>query len=651
MRPVLYASLALLLVLFAALGVQQATSFRAATELRERDAAREQLERYADGFQDRVLDKVRFWLMELRGPVDLRGPSEYLRSTVPWFDAFYQWEAGEVSWPSEPPVEDLAALRADPCITSAGEIASADPVKGGIAYLACLPRGTAVGLFAASEASELFITANRLNYAERAVKLVDPYPRMPLAEAAERGVSPRRTLLLRLQLARAATLGGEDAFADNTYARSAEDLLTSDAPVLESVLDLYHYPIASDLRKLRRLPPEADGEVDEGLARAERRIAAWREIKTRTWNPTDAPSIQEGPRAIADPYGDPPWVLLYARTEVNNMLAAVQVDQNALVASFLADLPRAARRAISVRDPAGRVVAGRTEPLYVSSNLAPILPHLTVGFTEDVAPDSGARRQLVVQLIPVLLGVVVGALALFGLVRSDREQVRLLERQREFMARVTHELKTPLAGMRLMAENLEMGAYGGREDVEAFAGRIMSEADRLTLRVDEIIRAASGPAREDPSEFEPARLAEEVAEEWRPRVTQVGGELSVEIKETGRARARRALLRDALVNLLDNALKYRHADRPLRVRLRVVGDRRNVWFEVIDNGMGVPPSMRKVIFERFRRVEGPGRGKSGGHGLGLSFVAEAAAAHGGKVECRDGDDGGSRFTLRIRRRS
>jgi signal transduction histidine kinase len=74
-----------------------------------------------------------------------------------------------------------------------------------------------------------------------------------------------------------------------------------------------------------------------------------------------------------------------------------------------------------------------------------------------------------------------------------------------------------------------------------------------------------------------------------------------------------------------------------------------VAFEVTDNGIGVPPAMRRRIFERFTRVEGPGRGKAGGHGLGLAFVQESALAHGGLVECLDGLEGGSRFRLKLKR--
>jgi signal transduction histidine kinase len=70
---------------------------------------------------------------------------------------------------------------------------------------------------------------------------------------------------------------------------------------------------------------------------------------------------------------------------------------------------------------------------------------------------------------------------------------------------------------------------------------------------------------------------------------------------------------------------------------------------VLDNGLGVPADKREVIFEPFTRVEGPGRGAAGGHGLGLSFVANAARVHGGRAECRGLSRGGSRFILRIRR--
>jgi two-component system sensor histidine kinase AdeS len=74
---------------------------------------------------------------------------------------------------------------------------------------------------------------------------------------------------------------------------------------------------------------------------------------------------------------------------------------------------------------------------------------------------------------------------------------------------------------------------------------------------------------------------------------------------------------------------------------------RHAIVEVVDNGLGVPPKLRKEIFQEFVRVEGPNRGLAGGHGLGLAQVARTAAAHGGDVVCTEGLDGGARFSLRL----
>ncbi len=81
--------------------------------------------------------------------------------------------------------------------------------------------------------------------------------------------------------------------------------------------------------------------------------------------------------------------------------------------------------------------------------------------------------------------------------------------------------------------------------------------------------------------------------------------------------------------------------------LNVIDEDKFAVIEVIDNGMGVPLDQRKRIFEPFVRVEGSNRGKSGGHGLGLSQVVEIVRAHGGTIACEDGVDGGAKFVVRL----
>ena len=84
-----------------------------------------------------------------------------------------------------------------------------------------------------------------------------------------------------------------------------------------------------------------------------------------------------------------------------------------------------------------------------------------------------------------------------------------------------------------------------------------------------------------------------------------------------------------------------------QVWLALRQDGRYATVEVFDNGIGVPAHKRKAIFERFVRIEGPGRGKQGGHGLGLAFVAQAVLSQRGRVECREATTGGARFIVRL----
>jgi signal transduction histidine kinase len=193
-----------------------------------------------------------------------------------------------------------------------------------------------------------------------------------------------------------------------------------------------------------------------------------------------------------------------------------------------------------------------------------------------------------------------------------------------------------------------MGAFGSDDERRSMAQRIVDEADRLSARVDEVLSVARERTIPDPVPFDPEEVLFEVIDQWGPRYDASGLELAAELDPTDMVSGDPVALRDAVSCLLDNALKYRREDRDDgKVWLVLAQDGQKVRIEVTDNGLGVPKAMRKSIFERFVRVEGPNRGKAGGHGLGLHQVQEIVKAHKGQIACADGVDGGARFVIHL----
>ncbi|MDP6934996.1 MAG: ATP-binding protein, partial [Myxococcota bacterium] len=127
-----------------------------------------------------------------------------------------------------------------------------------------------------------------------------------------------------------------------------------------------------------------------------------------------------------------------------------------------------------------------------------------------------------------------------------------------------------------------------------------------------------------------------------------GASLELELEPCPQLLGHRSMVRDALNNLLSNSLKYRREDVPGRCILSVRHEGSWVILTVTDNGLGVPEDQRERIFDPFVRIEDAKRERPGGHGLGLSIVADTVRQHSGSARCMDGMDGGARFELRLR---
>ncbi len=231
---------------------------------------------------------------------------------------------------------------------------------------------------------------------------------------------------------------------------------------------------------------------------------------------------------------------------------------------------------------------------------------------------------------------------------EDRTEARRTEAiRRDFVVNVSHELKTPVGALALLAETVQ-DAADDPEAVRRFAGRIVTESERLAALVHEIIelsrlQAASAaqqvtvvPAREVVDEA--AARARTTAQAKGVRIT-VGGDLDA------RLYGDRALLVTAVRNLLDNAVAYSGDHAQVSVGVRQAEDL--VEIAVVDEGIGIAPQDQERVFERFFRVD-PARSRAtGGTGLGLSIVKHVAADHGGDVTVWSELGHGATFTLRI----
>ncbi len=678
LRPFVYAGIATVLLLILALGVQEARSFEQSYSAERRRDLQDQLTQLVDDAEGRIeAERLRPLLVEMsttETPADL-AKLETERRT-PLIDAIYVWDRDEMIFPPAAVDKDVGEMRRAPCMRPDIPSALAVPPEPGFAGTSALgaPPAPTTGaipdpvvlaegyrrcfastdlnlrLFAASEAAELLLDAGQP--AEADELLLRAPASTPLVQGARpEGVDARILVGVRLQEARAQAALGRSGRAADWIVALANEISSLDGPELERVMDFAEFPIPQDLAVYRPgmgLP----ADVEETLERARRRLAAWHELQGDSIGGPETPLLGEYPLVNFDPLDDPPWVVLVSRLGVGELTGAIQIDQVELARDILGHAKSRFARYLTIRDSAGRVVAGSSEDVAVDVALPHLLPNLHVGFTMSVIPTGQQRRSaFVLRLAPFGMAIAIGVVALLALVRTDRQQDLLLQRQRDFVARVSHELKTPLAGIRVMAENLEIGAFRDDAQREAFARRIVQEAERLTERVNEVIKAATRPEDDVAVSADVDALLTDLVASWRPRYDAARMQLFVEVQPIGTLTLMPVLLRDALTNLLDNALKYRKSEGGGRVWLRAHAAGRFVYFEVEDDGLGVPTEQRRSIFERFRRVEGAGRGKAGGHGLGLAFVAETARLHGGKVECVDGTGGGAKFILKIRRRS
>jgi len=306
------------------------------------------------------------------------------------------------------------------------------------------------------------------------------------------------------------------------------------------------------------------------------------------------------------------------------------------------------------------VLDGQGEAVYVSRPLDRAHRVLTVAFgealptwrvalyqPEGASPRGDVRRQAMLFMAAFCLLLVVIALGLGATYRVVRRESEMARLKSDFVANVSHDLKTPLSLIRMFGETLELGRVPDEPTRREYYAVITRESERLTRLIDNVLdfsRIEGGRQRYDigPHPVEP--LIHEVLDAFRYPLSQRGFRLDVTVApDLPHALMDPDAIKQALANLVDNALKYSTERRRLGVGARREG--RWVVIEVADEGVGIPPGEVERIFEKFYRIGRSETQGTRGSGVGLALVKHIAEAHGGHVRVESRPGQGSRFAL------
>lgn len=257
-------------------------------------------------------------------------------------------------------------------------------------------------------------------------------------------------------------------------------------------------------------------------------------------------------------------------------------------------------------------------------------------------PIGEGKHELTVKVLPLTKDELV-----LVLISDDSEAQRVHDVRRDFVANVSHELKTPIGALSLLSEAV-LGSKDDPESVVKFATRMQSEAKRLTDLVQEIIHLSRV------QDSDPLQLAQEVSVEYVIReaidqcqITADSRKITVSHFENSDdvVLGDRDQLIMAVHNLIENAINY--SPENTKVSVTTATESGIIDISVTDQGIGISELEQDRIFERFYRVDPARSRQTGGTGLGLSIVKHVAAKHGGEVKVWSVENVGSTFSIRL----
>lgn len=357
------------------------------------------------------------------------------------------------------------------------------------------------------------------------------------------------------------------------------------------------------------------------------------------------------PAAPDSPSGGPP-----AQTQMRRYLVVAWHDIGRIVKDTMPALfsETATPSRVNAVDEDGRIIFG--PPLRSGEfTVAVRFPTTLYGWRVQVSPSGSdeltarVQNRLMLELVMVVLSCTVIVLGVATILLAAEKERRISTLKSDFVANVSHELKTPLALVRMFGEMLQSGRVASDEKRQQYLDIIVSESERLSSLIENVLDFARVERGREAYDFAEGDVGEAVAKAvnvYRYRAEREGIELALDLEaDLPRTRIDARALELAVMNLIDNALKYAPGSGSVTVyAARKAGA---IEVRVVDRGPGVPSEDQARIFERFVRGSTARARPIRGSGIGLALVKHIAESHGGRawVVSRPGD--GATFAISI----
>jgi signal transduction histidine kinase len=336
--------------------------------------------------------------------------------------------------------------------------------------------------------------------------------------------------------------------------------------------------------------------------------------------------------------------------QIGGLAGAVAAED---VASFYRGIVEG-DQAVSVLDESGRVVAGGPRGsggvLGQASLVNLSLPwSVEISVANPAALNAGVKDRMRNYIWTMILAIAAVAIIATTAAVTVGRQIALHELKTTSVATVAHELRTPLASMRMLVDTLREGRYRGESQLQEYLDMVASENLRLSRLIDNFLTLSRLERNEHAITLQPTparEIIEQAVHAMRAKLEVPGCHFTWDEGETlPDILADRDAMVVVLVNLLDNAVKYTGDDKRIDLRARDASGR--VFISIQDNGIGLSKSERKNVFRRFYQVDQKLSRSRGGCGLGLALVQHIVEAHGGRVDVNSQLGRGTTFTVSV----